>query len=90
MREEFLRRRNVLIDGLRSLGLKCVVPKGAFYAFPEVDDCTKVAGDLIANGVVVVPGTAFGEGGDGHIRISYASSMPSIHKAFEIMEKVIT
>jgi len=90
MREEFLRRRNVLIDGLRSLGLKCVVPKGAFYAFPEVDDCTKVASDLIANGLVVVPGTAFGEKGDGHIRISYASSMPSIHKALEIMEKVLT
>lgn len=90
MREEFLKRRNVLISGLRSMGLKCVVPKGAFYAFPEVEDCNTVASKLIANGVVVVPGTAFGENGDGHIRISYASSMPNILKALEIMEKVLT
>ncbi|MGB3908575.1 MAG: pyridoxal phosphate-dependent aminotransferase [Methanomethylovorans sp.] len=89
MRDEFLRRRNVLMDGLRSMGLKCVVPKGAFYAFPEVDDPTKVASDLISNGVIVVPGTAFGEMGDGHIRISYASSMPNIQKALKIMENVI-
>ncbi|MBC7085526.1 MAG: pyridoxal phosphate-dependent aminotransferase [Methanomethylovorans sp.] len=89
MREEFLRRRDVLMAGLKSMGLHCVVPKGAFYAFPEVDDCTEVAGKLISNGVIVVPGTAFGDGGDGHIRISYASSISNIQKALKIMEKVL-
>lgn len=90
MRQEFLQRRDVLISGLKSMGIRCAIPKGAFYAFPEVENCNEVASKLIANGVVVVPGTAFGEGGDGHIRISYASSMPNILKALEIMEKVLT
>lgn len=89
MKTEYLKRRNVLIDGLKSFGMECVTPQGAFYAFPNVENCTEVAEKLIANGVVVVPGTAFGTGGEGHIRISYASSMENILKALEIIERVI-
>ncbi|TGC08958.1 pyridoxal phosphate-dependent aminotransferase [Methanolobus halotolerans] len=89
MREEFRRRRDILVKGLNSLGMKCDLPKGAFYAFPQVEDSATVAGKLISNGVVVVPGTAFGALGDGYIRLSYAASREDIEKALQIMENVL-
>jgi len=89
MREEFRKRRDVLVKGLNDLGMECPLPKGAFYAFPKVSDSAEVASRFISNGVVVVPGTAFGSGGDGHIRLSYAASMENIEKALGIMEKVL-
>jgi len=89
MREEFRKRRNVLVEGLNSIGLKCDFPKGAFYAFPEVSDSAEVAAKLVSNGIIVVPGTAFGAGGEGHIRLSYATSMDNIKKALGIMEEVL-
>ncbi len=89
MREEFKKRRDVLHKGITSLGMECEIPKGAFYMFPKVEDSQEVASKLIANGVVVVPGTAFGDNGNGHIRISYATSMEDIEKALKIMEDVL-
>ncbi len=89
MREEFRKRRDVLVKGLNELGMECALPKGAFYAFPKVPDSAEVASKLISNGIVVVPGTAFGSEGDGYIRISYAASMTDIEKALSIMEKVL-
>jgi aspartate aminotransferase len=89
MREEFRKRRGVLVEGLNSIGLKCDLPKGAFYAFPEVSNSAEVAAKLVANGVIVVPGTAFGSGGEGHIRLSYATSLDNIKKALKIMEDVL-
>jgi aspartate aminotransferase len=89
MREEFRKRRDVLVEGLNSIGLKCDLPKGAFYAFPEVSNSAVVAAKLVANGVIVVPGTAFGSGGEGHIRLSYATSLDNIKKALKIMEDVL-
>ncbi|WP_406660422.1 pyridoxal phosphate-dependent aminotransferase [Methanolobus sp. ZRKC3] len=89
MREEFRKRRDVLVEGLNSIGLKCALPKGAFYAFPEVSDSVEIASKLVSNGVIAVPGTAFGAQGEGHIRLSYATSMDNIKKALKIMEKVI-
>jgi aspartate aminotransferase len=89
MREEFQKRRDVLVKGLNELGMECALPKGAFYAFPKVSDSAEVASKLISNGVVVVPGTAFGSEGDGYIRISYAASMKDIEKALRIMGKVL-
>ncbi|HJH32711.1 MAG TPA: pyridoxal phosphate-dependent aminotransferase [Methanosarcinaceae archaeon] len=89
MREEFQKRRDVLVSGLNAMGLKCSLPKGAFYAFPEVPDSADVASKFISNGVVVVPGTAFGNLGDGHIRFSYAASMSCIERALGIMERVL-
>ncbi|WP_135610452.1 pyridoxal phosphate-dependent aminotransferase [Methanococcoides sp. AM1] len=89
MRDEFKRRRDVLVKGVNELGMECETPKGAFYMFPKVDDSAEVAAKLISNGVVVVPGTAFGQNGDGYIRISYATSMEDINRALEIMKKVL-
>jgi aspartate aminotransferase len=89
MREEFRKRRDVLVKGLNELGMECALPKGAFYAFPRVSNSAEVASKLISNGIIVVPGTAFGSEGDGYIRISYAASMKNIEKALNIMEKVL-
>jgi aspartate aminotransferase len=89
MKVEFRKRRDVLVKGLNELGMECALPKGAFYAFPKVSDSAEVASKLISNGVIVVPGTAFGSEGDGYIRISYAASMKDIEKALNIMEKVL-
>jgi aspartate aminotransferase len=89
MREEFRKRRDVLVKGLNELGMECALPKGAFYAFPKVSNSADVASKLISNGIIVVPGTAFGSEGDGYIRISYAASMKDIEKALSIMEKVL-
>ncbi|AKB28398.1 Biosynthetic Aromatic amino acid aminotransferase alpha / Aspartate aminotransferase [Methanosarcina siciliae T4/M] len=89
MREEFRKRRDVLVKGLNELGMECALPKGAFYAFPKVESSAEIASKMISNGVVVVPGTAFGSEGDGYIRISYAASMKDIEKSLEIMEKVL-
>jgi len=89
MRDEFKRRRDFLVEGVNALGMECEPPKGAFYMFPKVENSTEVATKLIANGVVVVPGTAFGENGDGYIRMSYATSMDEIKRALQIMEKVL-
>ncbi|MDL2261148.1 pyridoxal phosphate-dependent aminotransferase [Methanimicrococcus sp. OttesenSCG-928-J09] len=89
MRNEFKKRRDFLVKGLHDIGINCVTPQGAFYAFPEVKNCDEAAANLLKNDVVVTPGTAFGENGKDHIRISYASSMENIEKALEIMGKVL-
>jgi aspartate aminotransferase len=88
MRESFRKRRDILMEGLHGMGIKCVTPEGAFYAFPEVadDDAPR---KLLENGVIVAPGTAFGRKGAGHIRLSYATSEDNIRKALGIMEKVL-
>jgi aspartate aminotransferase len=89
MREEFRKRRDMLVKGLNELGMECALPKGAFYVFPKVSDSAEVASKLISNGIIVVPGTAFGSEGNGYIRMSYAASMQDIEKALSIMEKVL-
>jgi aspartate aminotransferase len=89
MRDEFKKRRDVLVKGLNELGMECALPKGAFYAFPKVSDSAEVASKLISNGIIVVPGTSFGSEGDGYIRISYAASMKDIERALSIIEKVL-
>ncbi len=88
MRDEFKERRNLLIGGLEKLGVECVKPRGAFYAFPRIP--LETAERLIENGVIVVPGTSFGKHGKGHTRLSYATSQENLRKALEIMEKIIT
>lgn len=89
MRAEFKRRRNYLLKRLSEIGLKCVKPKGAFYAFPEVGDDLAVAQKLIENKVIAVPGSAFGRGGRGYIRISYSTSMQNLERAMDIAERVL-
>ncbi len=88
MRDSFRNRRDILMDGLKGMGIKCVKPDGAFYAFPEVED-EEAPRKLLKNGVIVVPGSTFGENGKGHIRISYATSEENLKKAISVMEKVL-
>ncbi len=88
MRESFRARRDLLMEGFSSMGIKCVRPQGAFYAFPEVQD-EDAPQKLIKNGVIVTPGAAFGENGKGHIRISYSTSEGNLRKALGIMERVL-
>jgi len=88
MCESFRRRRDLLLEGFSSMGVKCVKPQGAFYAFPEVAD-EDAPQKLIKEGVIVVPGSAFGEKGKGHIRISYSTSEGNLRKALGIMERVL-
>jgi aspartate aminotransferase len=79
----FEERRDVLLDGLADIGLETPTPGGAFYAMPEVPDGW--VDECIDRGVVVVPGEAFGEHGEGHARISYATGVETLKEALEIM-----
>lgn len=88
MRESFRKRRDIVMEGLSKMGIKCVKPKGAFYAFPEVED-EEAPQKLLKNGVIVVPGSAFGKNGKGHIRISYATSEQNLRRALAVMGKVL-
>jgi len=88
---EFKARRDLVVDGLNSLpGITCLRPKGAFYVFPDVTG-TGRTGDEIAHlllheaGVSVLSGTAFGDVGKHHIRLSYANSRSQISRAIEKM-----
>lgn len=83
-------RRRFLVDGLNEIGLDCFTPRGAFYAFPSVkrtgmNEHTFCDLLLEEEHVAVIPGSAFGRGGEGHIRLAYAQSMEKIEKALERM-----
>ncbi|REJ77530.1 MAG: aminotransferase class I/II-fold pyridoxal phosphate-dependent enzyme [Acidobacteria bacterium] len=87
MREEYDRRRKMVISELNEMGLDCFEPKGAFYAFPSVA-MTGLNGDefahrlLMEEQVAVVPGSSFGLGGGDHVRIAYCKSYEEIELAF--------
>lgn len=92
---QYQRRRRLIVDGLNSIGLKCQMPKGAFYAFPNISETGMTADEfaerlLFDEHVAVVPGTAFGAGGDGHIRCSYATSIANIETALARIEHFIS
>lgn len=89
MRESFRARRDILMEGFGSMGIKCVMPQGAFYAFPEVED-KEAPQKLLKNGVIVTPGSAFGVNGKGHIRISYSTYEANLRKALGIMKRVLS
>ena len=95
MVREFRRRRDVVVEGLnRIAGLSCVEPGGAFYAFPNVSSVTGDTRDLVRYlleeaGVAVLWGSAFGPGGEGHLRISYANSEENLHAALEAVEAAL-
>jgi aminotransferase len=88
MHAEYARRRELVIRRCAELGLDLVEPKGAFYAFPSIRS-TGLSDDVFAERllmeekVAVVPGSAFGEGGAGHIRICYAQKYELIEEAFQ-------
>jgi aminotransferase len=88
MREEYDRRRRYTVDSLRSIGLRCFEPRGAFYVFPLIKSTgltsEKFCERLLREGrVAVVPGSAFGESGKGFVRLSYATSMENLETAME-------
>ncbi|MFC6836351.1 pyridoxal phosphate-dependent aminotransferase [Halomarina ordinaria] len=85
MRSAFEERRDVLLDGLDDMGLDTPTPQGAFYAMPRVPEGWTQA--VIDEGVVVVPGEAFGEHGAGYARISYAAGVETLKEAIEGMRR---
>jgi aspartate/methionine/tyrosine aminotransferase len=91
MLAEFERRRAAVVEGLNALpGVTCVMPQGAFYAFPNISgtgmEARTVADRLLEEaGVAVLSGTAFGSYGEGYLRLSYANSLENIAEALAAM-----
>lgn len=94
MRESYNQRRRFLVNALREMGLECFEPFGAFYVFPNIkrfgmtseEFCLKL---LQEEKVAVIPGTAFGSGGEGFVRVSYAYSLKSLKEALGRIQKFI-
>ena len=96
MVDEFRKRRDVFVDGLNSIpGVRCLKPLGAFYLFPNISG-TGLASDDFANrllneaGVAALPGTAFGQYGEGYIRLSFANSLSNIQSAVERIRNFVS
>jgi aminotransferase len=92
---EYDRRRKLIVSGLNRLGLRTFEPRGAFYAFPNIqasgmDDETFAETLLKEEGVAVVPGNAFGPGGDGFVRACYATAYEKIEEALQRMERFMS
>ncbi|OLR65063.1 pyridoxal phosphate-dependent aminotransferase [Peptoniphilus porci] len=95
MREEFKIRRDLIVDGLNSIdGISCKKPEGAFYVFPNIEKLGLKSEELSdyllkeAN-VAVLDGASFGEYGEGHLRLSYATSQENIKKAIDRIDKAV-
>ncbi len=94
MVKDYDRRRRVMVEGLRDIGLTCFEPKGAFYAFPSIKITGMTSEEfaqrlLLEEKVAVVPGPAFGQCGEGYIRCCYATSLEDIEEALRRMERFI-
>ncbi len=86
MRNSYRARRNYIVKSFNELGLECHVPGGAFYAFPSIKSTGLTSEEfaeqlLLEEKVAVVPGSVFGESGEGHFRASYASSIEQLQEA---------
>ncbi len=86
MVEQYNQRRRLIVEQLNLLGLKCHMPEGAFYAFPNISSTGLSSEEfaeqlLMKERVAVAPGTAFGAGGEGHVRCSYATGIDRIEEA---------
>ena len=94
MKDEYDRRRRYLLSSFKDIGIECFVPEGAFYAFPNVgrfgltseEFCQRLLNEFRC---AIVPGTAFGDNGEGFARISYAYSIKHIDQALERIEAFI-
>jgi len=94
MRQEYDRRRRLIVEGLNYIGLPTFEPLGAFYAFPQVsvtglDDETFADRLLHENRVAVVPGSAFGPGGEGFVRCSYATAFDQLEEALDRIDQFV-
>jgi aspartate/methionine/tyrosine aminotransferase len=95
VRQVFHKRRDVIVKGLNDIpGITCQMPQGAFYVFPNIKHFGRTSDDL-ANyllqeaGVCVLPGTSFGQMGEGYLRLCYANSIEAIEKALEKMKNAL-
>lgn len=94
MVREYNRRRRVMLDGFRKAGLDCFEPLGAFYVFPSIKSTGMTSSEfceklLVQEKVAIVPGTAFGECGEGYVRSCYASSMDNIVEAMKRIQRFV-
>ena len=94
MRDSYDRRRRLMVDSFRKMGLDCFEPLGAFYVFPSIkktglDSETFCERLLNEYKIATVPGTAFGECGEGHIRCSYATGVEKLNIALERMSEFV-
>lgn len=94
MREEYNRRRHLMVRGLNRLGLDCQEPKGAFYAFPSIKGLGMSSEEfaerlLLEERVALVPGSAFGPSGEGHVRCCYAVSTSQIEEALNRIGRLV-
>ncbi len=86
MRDEYDMRRRYIVDGFNNIGLHCFEPRGAFYVFPSIESTGLTSDEFCEQlirrkKVAVIPGTAFGTGGEGHVRVSYSYSLKHIKEA---------
>ena len=94
MVEEYNRRRLTIVQGLNDIGLSCFESRGAYYAFPSIKGTGMTSEEfaeklLIEEKVAVVPGTAFGQCGEGHVRCCYATSLADIEEALTRMGQFV-
>jgi aminotransferase len=94
MLREYDQRRGVIVNGLNSIGMPCIEPQGAFYAFPSIRNTSLSSEEfseklLYEEKVAVVPGTAFGACGEGFVRCAYAASLVEIEEALGRMEDFV-
>lgn len=94
MKEAYNNRRRFMLESFNRIGLSCFEPKGAFYIFPSIESTGLTSEEfatqlLMQEKVAVVPGTAFGESGEGFIRCSYATSIEELKIAIERIEKFV-
>ena len=92
LREEYRRRRDLIVAGLNEVGLECEPPAGAFYAFPNVEKVNKNSRDaaqilLERAHIATIPGSAFGAQGEGHLRFGYAVTVEEIEACVEALRK---
>jgi len=94
MVEEYNRRRLIIVKGLNNIGLPCFEPRGAFYSFPSIKSTGMTSEEfaerlLVEEKVVVVPGSAFGQCGEGYVRCCYATSLADIEEALSRMKRFV-
>jgi aminotransferase len=92
---DYDRRRRFFVQGLNRIGLDCYEPRGAFYAFPSLRRYGLRSEEfaerlLLEERVAVVPGSAFGPSGEGHVRCSYATALPLLEEALERMGRFLS
>jgi aspartate aminotransferase len=91
-REEYRKRRNLLVTALNQVGLKCEVPAGAFYAFPNAEKIHKnsrTAAQILLEKahIATIPGSVFGAQGEGHLRFGYAIGIEEIENCVDALRR---